>query len=121
MGKKRITKKKYIEACEKHPPNWWVVLIFKYFSKTTTNENFKLKNFVISTLLALFFVGMISSIIKISDSLTSIITIIYSLIIALIIIVSLSTILINNVRLNKIRKELGVSKHKFNEIVRKYS
>lgn len=120
MGTK-ITKKKYLKACDKYPPNWWIKIMFKYFSKSTTNDNLKPRKFIIYLLFILFFLGAIGTILKLPHILIGIITISYSMILILLGLSMLLAHIMNNFRLNKIRKELGVDKNKFNEIVDKYN
>jgi hypothetical protein len=104
-----ITKKQFLTAYNNHPPNKWVMFWFKYFSKSTEPKNSYVKKWTTRILLILFVLLMIGGIINVPMSIMIYPIIIYSLIIIGGGICMLTITLINNGRIKKIAKELGIS------------
>jgi Flp pilus assembly protein TadB len=116
---KNITKKEFLSVQSKFPPSKWIKFGFKYFSKE--GENKKVKKFITILLGVLFVFFMVAGFINIPTSSLIIPIIIYSGIIFGLALYMLSVVLLNNHRLNKIRKELGISKEEYDILVKKYN
>lgn len=54
-----VTKEEFINAYKAHPANAWTKLAFKYFSGTTPKEKMAPKRSIVTTLVTLFFIGFI--------------------------------------------------------------
>ncbi|MFW6219425.1 MAG: hypothetical protein ACOC33_01025 [bacterium] len=105
----KITKKKFKLAHEKYPPNWWIKIIFKYFSKNS--ENKKVKYVFVCLLILFFLLGIFNGIF----------VIVYSVLLAAIVLTTLSAVILNNIRLDKIRKHLGVTRKQYKILHDRYN
>lgn len=117
---KEITKEKFLAAEAKFPPSKWIKFGFKYFSKETKGSDKKVKKIVTIALVVLFVFFMIAGFANIPTSVLIVPIILYSAIIFGLALYMLSVALLNNNRLNKIRKELGISKEDYVILVKKY-
>lgn len=117
---KNITKKEFLAAEAKFPPSKWVKFGFKYFSKSTKDEDKKVKKIITIILVILFVFFMIAGFVNIPTSALIIPIILYSVIIFGLALYMGSVVILNNHRLNKIRKELGVSKEEYATLVKMY-
>lgn len=115
-----ITKNKFLIAYNNHPPKKWVELGYKYFSKSTKPEDAHVKKWTKTTLIGLFILMMIGGFINISMSIMIYPIIIYSVIIFGLAICMVSATVVNNRRIKKIAKELGVSLIKYQALVNIY-
>lgn len=118
--KKTITKRQFDAATKKHPANNWIKFAFKYFSSSTEKEDMNLKNGYVFTLLGLFFLGFFGTVFKASHAFIGIVTIAYVILLAILVFYLLSAIMLNNKRLKKVIKILGISKSEYNSLVRKF-
>jgi len=117
---KKITKEQFMNAYNSHLPCGWIKFAYKYFSKTTEAKNLILKQSVITILIILFFLGLFATIFNVNDTIIKVFGITYSIILAILVLYLFSAVLSNNVRINKIRKILGVSKEQYNYLADKY-
>lgn len=116
-----ITKEQFVDAYEKYPPNKWVVFFFRYFSKETIQKDKYLTKILQGSLISLFLLGMIGTILNMNSSFIKYVTIIFSLVLGIFVLCAFSAIFLNNYRISKIRKELGgISKVEYNVLVDKY-
>ena len=120
MDWKKITKEQFDEAYNKYPPNWWTRMAFKYFSKSTEKKNMKPRQFLVGFLLALFLVGWFGTAFNFSRALVGTVTIVYSIVLAVLVLSLFVAVFMNNARLKKVAKELGVTIHQYNLLVDKY-
>jgi hypothetical protein len=118
---KKITKKEFDNATKRHLPNSWIKFGFKYFSKETTKTNLKLNNRIGLLLIILFVLGFFSTVLKLSSTIIGIFTILYSILLVGLVLYLFSVAILNNIRINKIRKILGVSKLEYNALIRKFN
>jgi len=117
-----ISKEQFWTAYNKFPPNGWTKFIFKYFSKETKAEDKWLKNIFIGVELALFFAGMLGTILEWSRMAIGIPTITFGILLAILVLGGFVAVFMNNFRIGKIRKELGgISKIEYNRLVELYS
>jgi hypothetical protein len=120
MDWKKITKKQFDDAYNQHLPNGWIRFAYKYFSKSTERENLKPSRIIVGILLSLFGIGMLGTILKWSRAVVGTVTIAYSVILAVLVLYLLSAVWMNNARLKKVMKILGVTKQEYNLLVDKF-
>jgi len=117
---KRITKKQFDSAYNKHLPNGWTKLAFRYFSTNTVKQDMYVKNIMKGTLIGLFLIGFIGTILSFPKMLIGIPTLIFTGILFLLGIFTFGAFLMNNARIRKICKILGVTKEQYNYLVKKF-
>ena len=120
MTETKITKRQFDAAYKKHLPSGWIRFAFKYFSKETEKEYMSLRNHLVFFLLGLFLFGFFGTAFKASWTFIAVPTIIYSIVLAILVLYLLSAVLLNNRRLKKVQKILGITKWEYNKLVRKY-
>lgn len=116
-----ITKEEFLAAYDKFPPNAWTKTAFRYFSTNTKSEDLWLKRIVQYTLLSLFLGGFIGTIFGWNYVLVGIFTLLFGGILVLLSIFMFGAFIMNNLRIKKIRKELGgISKTEYDSLVNLY-
>ena len=115
----RVSKEDFDIASDNHQPNAWIVFAFKYFSKSTTKENFAVKKSVVGVLITLFMMGLLSTIFNL-DNIAKVVTIGYSLILSALVLYLFSAVVANNYRISLIRKELGITRTEYDALVSCY-
>jgi hypothetical protein len=121
MSIKNITKEQFDAAYNKHLPSGWIKFAYKYFSKQTEKKDMKLNRVIWYVLGILFTIGFFGSAFGMSHFLIGLVTIPYAIILTTLVLYLISAIKLNNLRLNKIAKELGVSKEEYDELAMKYA
>jgi hypothetical protein len=116
----RISKEQFDTAYDHHLPSGWIKFAYKYFSKETERKDFGVKRTVVSVLGGLFVLGMISAILNLSDKITGIFVIPYSILLAVLVLYLFSAVFLNNWRIRKIRKELGITQDEYDALVSVY-
>lgn len=116
----KITKKQFENAYNEHQPNAWIKFAFKYFSKETEKKNMSLSNKLGLLLILLFILGFFSTVLNFPLNIIGLITITYSILLVVLTLYLFSAAILNNIRNNKIRKILGVSKSEYNYLVNKF-
>jgi len=117
---KKIKEKEFDKAYNTHLPSNWIKFAFKYFSTKTENENLTLSKNLQYYLTGLFLVGLLATILKVSAKLIGIITIMFSVVLVGVILYTLSAVILNRIRIKKIRKILGVTEAEYNYLVNKF-
>ena len=120
MDWKKITLEQFMDAYNTYPPNGWTIFAFKYFSKSTEAKNMKLSRWVVGVLLGLFGVGFIATILKLPREIIGPVTIAYCILLAILVIFLLIAVWMNNARIKKIAKLLGVSLYEYNLLADTY-
>ena len=120
MSYKQITKKQYDAAYGEHQPSRWIRFAYKYFSKETEKKDMSLRNHLVFFLFGLFLMGFFGTVFEASRAFIGIPTLIYSIILGILVLYLLSAVLLNNRRLKKVMKILGVSKSQYNYLADKY-
>jgi len=116
-----ITKELFLAAYNKFPPNKFVQFMFKYFSKGIKPEDKWLNKLVTIILISLFFGGFIGAAAKLGKTFILIITLIFSLLLVILVLSIFISVLMNNYRIKKVRKELGnISIEDYNDFVTKF-
>ena len=117
---KTITKEQYDIAYDNHIPNNWIKFAYKYFSTSTERKDFGIKNTVVDVLGGLFLLGIITTILNLSKHIVGIFVIPYSIILVILVSYLFSAVIFNNIRIAKIRKELGITKEEYDALVAKF-
>lgn len=116
-----ITKHQFEDAYNKHLPSKWIKFAYKYFSKKTENENLSLRNNIDYFLIGAFFLGLFSTIFKLPHIIIGIFTIILSISLSGLVLYLFSAVILNNIRIKKIRKSLGITKAEYEYLVDKFN
>lgn len=116
----RISKEMFDTAYNHHLPGKWIKFAYKYFSKSTEDDNMEVKNTVVYSLGGLFLAGLIATMLNLSDKIILWFLVPYSIGLAALVLYLFSAVFANNFRINKIRKELGVTKEEYNILVSVY-
>ena len=117
---KKITKKQFDTAYNKCLPSKWIKFAYKYFSKETEKKDMSLRNHLTFFLLGMFLLGFFGTVFEASPAFIGTFTIIYSIVLAILVFYLLSAVLLNNRRLKRVMKILGVSKSEYNWLANKY-
>ncbi len=115
-----ITKEQFDNAYNKYLPNKFIIFAYKYFSKTTEKKDIWLNNIIVYILIFLFLGGFIGTIIDKSDDFIKLFTFPYAIIFTILCSGITAAMLMNNWRIRKICKKLGVNKWEYNNLVDKY-
>ena len=120
MSYKQITKTQFDAAYNQHLPSGWIKFAYKYFSKETERKNMSLRNHLVFFLMGLFLLGFFGTVFDASRAFIGIPTLIYSIVLSVLVLYLLSAVLLNNRRLKKVMKILGVTKSQYNYLADKY-
>lgn len=112
-----ISKKKFIDAWNKFPPRKLEKWFYAHFSK---NSNHKLGNYITATLLILFLMGFIGTVVNFNKQFIGSVSICFLILLLLIAILWFTVHFIHTKRLNKIAKELGITKKEYTETAEKW-
>jgi hypothetical protein len=115
-----ITKEQFDVAYNKHLPNAWTKLAFRYFSTNTLKKDMYVRNIMKGVLLGLFGIGFIGTILSLSRIIIGSATIAFSIILLFLGIFMFGAFIMNNFRINKIIKELGITKEQYNILVENF-
>lgn len=99
--------------------NRLVKFMFRYFSKSTKKEDKYVSRIFSYVTLFFFFMGFLGNIIG-NDIIVKYSTFIFSGLVVLIVILSFYAFLYNNIKINKICKELNISKKEYQNLYRLY-
>ena len=112
-----ITKEQFDLAYNKFQPNAWVKFAFKYFSRSTEKENFSVKKAVVTVLLILFGVGFLATVIGLPHNVIAIPVLTYTGILVALSILMGGAALMNNLRIKKVQKALGINIWQYEALV----
>jgi len=115
-----IAKEQFDEAYTKHLPGPWIKFAFKYFSKSTVEEDFAPRQWVTGILLGLFGLGFMGTVLEWGREFLLPVTVGYSILLAILVLYLFSAVIANNIRLKKAMRILGCSKWQWNQLVNKY-
>lgn len=117
---KQITKKQFDATYNQYQPNRWIKFAYKYFSKETEKKDMSLRNNLTFLLLGLFLLGFFGTVFNATPAFIGIVTIIYSIILLILFLYLFSAVLLNNHRLKRLIKILGISKSEYNYLINKF-
>jgi hypothetical protein len=117
----KISKEQFLTAYNHHLPSGWIKFAFKYFSKSTQEEDMEVKNTVVYTLAGLFLLGLIATMLNLPNKIILWFLVPYSIGLAALVLYLFSAVFLNNGRIRKIRKELGgITAEEYNILVSVY-
>ena len=116
-----ITKEQFQKTYNKYLPNGFIKFVFKHYSKDGERTSGIKINFPDKiawvVLLPLYFIGFLFTIIKLPKIYIGVVTIPYAIGLVILVLVGFVGVIMNNLRIRKIAKELGVSLGEYNKLV----
>jgi len=107
-----ITKEQFDAVYNKHLPNKWTEFVYKYLIKRI--------NKLMYVLLAIVCLGLVFTIIETPRIFIAIPTYIFLIVFGIATLCSFTAIFFNNIRIDRICKELKISKIEYNILIEKY-
>jgi ABC-type multidrug transport system permease subunit len=115
-----VTKEKFLEVYNKHLPNKWTIFAFKYFSLSTQEEDKWLSQLFTGILIALFVIGFTATVANFSKIFIAINVALMAALLVSAAVLLFGAFFMNNFRIRKIRKELGITRKEYNLLVGLY-
>ena len=109
-----ITKEQFLAAYNKYPPNAWTRFAFKYFSSDTVYPDNKVSHFFGMIMIGFFSVGMILTIVGLTNKVIAIVFIPFAVGVLGVVGLTLAAKIMNNWRIRRIAKKLGISVKEYN-------
>jgi hypothetical protein len=116
----RISQEEFLASYNRHLPSGWVKFVFKYFSKDSLKEDLWLRKVLQGILLGLFGLGMLGAIFNATHTYMAITTLAFAAILVLIALTMSSGAILNNLRLRRVRKELGITRAEYDVLASLY-
>ena len=116
----QVSREEFLEVYNKNQPNKWTIFAFKYFSKSTRKSDLWLSRIIELFLIMWFMVGFINVIIN--DNLIThwlVVTVITLIIVGLGILMG-SAAIMNNRRIKRICKKLGINRQEYEVLTNLY-
>lgn len=120
MDVSKITEKEFLAAYNRHLPRKWMKFVFKYFSTNSLKEDLWLRKVLQVILLNLFALGFLGVVFNASRTYMLITSFSFTGILVLIGLTMASGAILNNLRIRKIRKELGITKAEYETLASLY-
>ena len=115
-----ITKEQFDAAYNKHLPSGWIKFAYKYFSTSTEQKNMSLKNGLAYFLGGLFLVGFLGTIFNANKNFLKFFIGAYAIMLSALVLYLFSAVILNKIRIGKIKKELGINSDEYNALISKY-
>ena len=116
----KISKEEFDIAYDNHLPSKWIKYAYEHFSTTTERKNFMVKKIVVLVLSILFAVGFLSTVIGLPKSVVAFTVILYGIVLGGLVTYLFTAIILNNLRIREIRKELGITTDEYDALVSAY-
>jgi len=116
----RISKEEFLAAYNQFPPNGWIKFTFRYFSNSTVKKDKWLKIIFAGIALSLFIIGFIGTLVNWKHTTVGLFVCIFGAMIVAIAMLMSATAIMNNLRIRKIRKVLGITKQEYESLVSVY-
>ena len=116
----KISKEQFDIAYNNHLPNAWIKFAYKYFSTSTEQKNMELKNGLAYFLGGLFLVGFLGTIFNANKIFIKIFVGLYAIMLSTLVLYLFSAVILNNLRIGKIKKELGITSDEYNSLISIY-
>jgi hypothetical protein len=116
----RISKEEFLAAYNNYPPNGWTKFAFKYFSQSTLPKDKFLKRIAIALMLGSFIMGFIGTVFNLGSNFIKVSIIPFCIILLLVAILMSGAAIMNNLRIRKIRKKLGITQAEYDALVSMY-
>lgn len=122
MENSTITAKQYNDACAKYPPSELIKFMFKHFSSNTEKEDMKLSRTIMNILVILFAIMFFGVAFEVGVKILVPFIIAYCAILIPLGVLIFLTVKFNNLRHDKIRKELGgITKSEYEKLIYKFN
>lgn len=116
----QVSREEFLEVYNKNQPNKWTIFTFKYFSKSTRKSDLWLSKIIELFLIMWFMIGFIN--VMINDNLIThwlVVTVITLIIVGLGILMG-SAAIMNNKRIKRICKKLGINRQEYEVLTNLY-
>lgn len=126
---RNITREEFLSVYNKYPPGRYVIFVYKHFSKEGTNADLKPKvainKILVGILLVAFLIGFVGTVIsdltgKPLRHLIGIPTVVFAIVLVGIAVLMFSARSINNLRIRKIARKMGLPLYEYNKLADKY-
>jgi len=114
-------KSEYELAHAKYPPNGWTKLAFRYFSKDTVKKDLYVREILQGWMLLLFIAGLVLTVLEVAPLFIGFVTLNFVAILVLLAIFMSTAVIMNNFRIGKVRRELGLTKSEYEKLRQFYS
>lgn len=122
MNYELITKEQFDAACAKFPASSWIKFAFKYFSSSTEKKDLKLSKTIVNILVVTFIVLFVGVIFEVRVKFLIPFILVYCGLLIPMIALMFFAVNKNNLRHDKIRKELGgITINEYMILVNKYN
>ena len=115
-----ITKEQFDAAYNKHLPSDWIKFAYKYFSTSTEQKNMDLKNSLTYFLGGLFLIGFLGTVFNANKNFLKFFIGLYASMLSVLVLYLFSAVILNNLRIEKIKKELEINSDEYDALVSKY-
>jgi len=115
-----ITKEEFLKVYNSYPPNNWIKFTFRYFSQMTIKKDKWLKSSMFIILFILFLGGFIGTVLNLSHVHIACMIYPFAAILASFGILMFGTLIMNNLRIRKIRKKLNITRHEYENFSKMY-
>lgn len=113
----KLLKEEFLKVYNKYLPNAWAKFTFRYFSTNTKYADYWVRNIFKGVELSLFGIGFFATVLSFPKFIIAISTITFSILLLLLGIVMLGGFVMNNRRIKKIIKELGLTDEEYDYYV----
>ena len=122
MNYELITKEQYLAACAKYPAANWIKWTFKYFSSSAETKDLKLSKTIVNVLLIAFGAMFLGVAFNVPTAYLVPFIIIYCGLLIPMVLLMFFAAKFNNLRHDKIRKELGgITIMEYENVVNKFN
>jgi hypothetical protein len=115
-----MTKEQFDLSYNKYQPNKFIKFIYKYFSKNTEKKNMLPNYLIVTYMSSIIVVGILGSAFNASRKFMTIVSLLYVLVFLIFILFLFTAVLLNHLRINKISKQLNISKFEYDQLVNKF-
>lgn len=115
-----ISKEQFSEAYNKYPPNNLTKIAFRYFSLSTSDEDAWVGKTVAGFFIILFVIGLLGTILEMGRVFIGFMTYTFGILLSSFVLSLFAAVFMNNYRIRKIRKKLGISRNEYNSLASKY-
>ena len=116
----RISKEQFDLAYGHHDPSKWISIAYKYFSTSSEAKNLYVKKDIVYFLLGLFVLGFLGTVFNVGKFLIAMVVYPYCFVLAALVLYLFSAVILNNIRIGKIKKELGINSDEYDALVSVY-
>lgn len=115
-----ITKEEFLRVYNSYKPNWFILLLYGFHKPSLTKTGFPYNKYVKYFLLLMFLLGWLGTAAGFSRGFIGTFTWIFMAGIAGIVILTFIASFMNNARLRKVMKKLGIDLQEYNKLTKEY-